>query len=213
MNKITYLYIKTHNITGLKYFGKTIKDPFEYIGSGKYWNNHLKKHGNNVSTKIVASFTAEHREEMIEFALFFSDYFDIVKSNEWANLVEENGLAGGNTSKYRKNIKKVWVSNGVNEFQINKNIHIVLNKNWYFGRAKPFLNIEYKNRRCHMLGKKGKLCPHYGKKYSDYTKNLIRQSQIGGKWINNGIERMKIFNWSEENFIMPEGWKFGMQIK
>lgn len=26
----TYLYIKTHNQTGLKYFGKTTKDPFKY---------------------------------------------------------------------------------------------------------------------------------------------------------------------------------------
>ena len=49
-NKVT-LYIATHNITGKKYFGKTVKWFTEedlqenYHGSGKYWNNHRNKHG------------------------------------------------------------------------------------------------------------------------------------------------------------------------
>ena len=35
----TWLYIKQHNITKLKYFGKTVrKDPIKYKGSGTYWN-------------------------------------------------------------------------------------------------------------------------------------------------------------------------------
>lgn len=95
MSQITHLYIKTHNITGLKYFGKTVKDPFKYNGSGKYWTRHIKIYGNNISTQIVASFEEDQREEMTEFALFFSDFFDIVNSNEWANLKPENGLDGG----------------------------------------------------------------------------------------------------------------------
>ena len=40
-----YLYVKTHNKTGLKYLGKTEQDPFVYLGSGKRWLNHLNKHG------------------------------------------------------------------------------------------------------------------------------------------------------------------------
>jgi hypothetical protein len=53
----TYLYIKTHNITGLKYFGKTTKkDPYSYIGSGEYWLSHLKIHGKNISTEIIGFF-------------------------------------------------------------------------------------------------------------------------------------------------------------
>ena len=36
--KPTYLYVKQHNKTGLKYFGKTTKkDPLKYKGSGLYW--------------------------------------------------------------------------------------------------------------------------------------------------------------------------------
>jgi hypothetical protein len=88
-----YLYIKTHNDTGLKYFGKTTKkDPHKYTGSGKYWRKHLKKHGPNYSTEIVATFDDE--ESCKEFALNFSKENDIVDSPNWANLQEENGLDG-----------------------------------------------------------------------------------------------------------------------
>lgn len=88
-----YLYIKTHIDTGLKYFGKTTKkDPHKYTGSGKYWKRHLKKNGSNYSTEIVATF--EDESSCQEFALNFSKKHNIVDSDEWANLQEENGLDG-----------------------------------------------------------------------------------------------------------------------
>lgn len=91
-----YLYIKTHNDTGIKYFGKTTKkDPHKYTGSGKYWKRHLKKHGSNYSTEIVATF--EDESSCQEFALNFSKKHNIVDSDEWANLQEENGLDGAPT--------------------------------------------------------------------------------------------------------------------
>jgi len=50
---IYYLYIKTHNITGLKYLGYTKrKDPYKYKGSGDYWTKHINKHGYDVTTEI-----------------------------------------------------------------------------------------------------------------------------------------------------------------
>lgn len=88
-----YLYVKTHNITGLKYFGKTTKsDPHKYAGSGVYWKRHLIKYGRNYSTEIIASFTDE--KECINFALQFSKENNIVESTDWANLQEENGVDG-----------------------------------------------------------------------------------------------------------------------
>jgi hypothetical protein len=88
-----YLYIKTHNKTGLKYFGKTTKkDPHKYTGSGTYWKRHLHKHGADYTTQIVSQFDDESLCE--EFALKFSKEHDIVNSNEWANLQEENGITG-----------------------------------------------------------------------------------------------------------------------
>lgn len=93
MFKPTYLYIKTHNITGLKYFGKTTaKDPYKYKGSGTRWKRHLNKHGNDVSTEIIGYYTI--KEECLDAAINFSKENNIVKSKEWANLKEES-LDGG----------------------------------------------------------------------------------------------------------------------
>jgi hypothetical protein len=87
------LYVKTHNRTGLKYFGKTTKkDPYKYKGSGKYWSNHLKIYGNNVHTEIIGVF--ESVEDCTNFAINFSKLHNIVESTEWANLRMENGTDG-----------------------------------------------------------------------------------------------------------------------
>ena len=89
-----YLYLKTHKATGLKYLGKTIKDPFKYKGSGKIWRMHLSKHGYDVSTQILLA--TESEEELKETGLFFSNLWDVVESAEFANLCKEEGQ-GGNT--------------------------------------------------------------------------------------------------------------------
>lgn len=88
-----HLYIKTHNITGMKYFGKTTKsDPYSYKGSGKYWLKHIRKWGNDVSTEIYGTYN--NQEECTIAALEFSQKHNIVQSNTWANLQEENGIDG-----------------------------------------------------------------------------------------------------------------------
>lgn len=89
-----YLYVKTHNITGLKYLGKTKGDPFKYKGSGVKWTHHIRKHGYNVNTIILLA--TEDTNELKETGLFFSRLWNIVLSDEWANLTEEEGQ-GGNT--------------------------------------------------------------------------------------------------------------------
>lgn len=96
----TYLYIKQHAVTGLLYFGKTTrKDPIKYLGSGKYWQNHIDIHGtNHVVTLWHELFT--NRDECVNFALQFSKELNIVKSDSWANLIEENGINGGSRSEY-----------------------------------------------------------------------------------------------------------------
>lgn len=106
--KPTYLYIKTHK-TGLKYFGKTIKDPFVYKGSGVVWLRHIKKHGNDVSTEVLNNgLPFITPETLSEAALKFSKDNNIVKSTEWANLMDEDGLTGGDftqgysESEYKK---------------------------------------------------------------------------------------------------------------
>lgn len=93
--KPTRLYVKRHSVTGLRYFGKSIrKDIEKYKGSGTRWYNHIKKHGKeHVVTEWVSDWFYD-KEELVSFALSFSEIFDVVDSDEWANLIAENGLDG-----------------------------------------------------------------------------------------------------------------------
>jgi len=123
MFKPTYLYIKTHNKTGLKYFGKTTKDPHKYFGSGTRWLNHLSVHGKNVNTTILGYFT--DRADCLQTALDFSNKNNIVESPEWANLRIES-LDGGDTSNTEnfqnwiprliiENKKRKWWNDGITQ--------------------------------------------------------------------------------------------------
>jgi hypothetical protein len=92
MSRTIYLYVKTHNITGLKYLGKTVKNPFKYNGSGTYWLRHIQKHGNNVSTQIL--FETDDHIEFEKIGIYYSNLYNIVESEEWANMTIENGKGG-----------------------------------------------------------------------------------------------------------------------
>lgn len=88
------LLLKTHLKTGLKYLCKTIKEDYEsYKGSGKYWKCHLKKHGRKVSSELI--YESDDLEEFSKVCLFHSYELDIVDSKEFANLVVEDGMDGG----------------------------------------------------------------------------------------------------------------------
>ncbi|HRC95220.1 MAG TPA: hypothetical protein PK317_00325, partial [Coprothermobacter proteolyticus] len=94
--KPTFLYIKRHSKTGLLYFGKTSKNPETYLGSGKHWKRHFKKHGKEfVETLWYCLFVDE--ESLVLFANEFSVQHNIVESVLWANLIPENGINGGST--------------------------------------------------------------------------------------------------------------------
>jgi hypothetical protein len=98
--KPTWLYVKQHSVTGLKYFGKTTsKDPHRYNGSGRYWLRHLKVHGKNITTVWCQLFF--DKSELIEYAKNFSIKNNIVESKEWANLIPEAGYEDGGGIKGR----------------------------------------------------------------------------------------------------------------
>jgi hypothetical protein len=100
--KPTYLCIKTHTVTGLKYFCKTTKNDYHsYPGSGIYWRRHLKEHGWSFTTELLGFYI--NKEECNAEATKFSIDNDIVKAVRsdgkkiWANAIIENGLDGGAT--------------------------------------------------------------------------------------------------------------------
>jgi hypothetical protein len=61
----TFLLIKEHLDTGLKYLCKHVASSFfecqKYKGSGTYWKRHLKKHGTNIKTTCL--FVTEDEKE------------------------------------------------------------------------------------------------------------------------------------------------------
>lgn len=96
-----YLYAKRHCETGMRYFGKTKRDPYTYNGSGTYWLRHLKLHGKNIETTWVHAYDDE--TTLKAEAEFFSKVYNIVESNEWANLTIETGLDGNHDQAGSKN--------------------------------------------------------------------------------------------------------------
>lgn len=88
-----YLYKKTHCITGLQYLGKTTaKDPHSYSGSGKYWKAHLNKHGFIYDTEILRECATN--DEVKHWGEFYSVLWNVVESEDWANLKVESGDGG-----------------------------------------------------------------------------------------------------------------------
>lgn len=88
-----YLYLKTHRETGLKYLGQTKRDPHKYKGSGKYWKQHVKKHGDNIDTLILQE--CSNMNVLKEAGMLYSRLWDVENNPEFANLKPENGDGGG----------------------------------------------------------------------------------------------------------------------
>lgn len=92
------LYIATHNTTKKKYFGKTTRYLTEealqknYHGSGVMWVEHLKDFGDDVSMKLLGVYSID---TVSAIAIKFSNDNNIVASNDWLNMVIEDGLYGG----------------------------------------------------------------------------------------------------------------------
>ena len=172
--KPTYLYIKQHSITGLKYFGKTTKDPYTYKGSGVYWNDHIKKNGKE---HIVTLWVSElfHDTSIVDYALQLSEENNIVKSKGWANQKPENGLDGGGDGSSIKN------NPGYSTFK-----NILTNENKKLNINDPLvLSGEYvgiNKGKTSSVETRAKLSAvHKGKKRSEETKTKISTSIKGKK--------------------------------
>jgi hypothetical protein len=146
--KQTRLYIKRHKVTGLMYFGKTVKEDINsYKGSGKHWKSHIKEHGVDLVETIWVSDPFINKNDIIEFATLFSELFDIVNSSQWANLTVENGIDGGDSGVYPH-----WLIGHIDSEQTKKK------------RSESLKGINNG-----MYGKTGELNPFYGKSHSQET--------------------------------------------
>ena len=91
-----YLYIKTHQTTGLKYLGYTTHDPYTYSGSGIDWKTHCQIYGKNlVNTEIILE--TNDWEELTSTGRYYSNLWKITTAMDdfgnkiWANRIIESG--------------------------------------------------------------------------------------------------------------------------
>jgi len=164
--KPTYLMIKQHEITGLKYLCKTItKYPNQYKGSGKYWKSHLKQHGSQYVKTIWYKLYTDI-DELVSIALTLSELYDIVESDSWANLTPENGLDGidaktasitaistNNTrlkngthlflnNEFQRNLTLTRINNNTHNFQTEQHKIDVTNNNYKLSARPEYLELK-----------------------------------------------------------------------
>ncbi len=173
--KNIYLYLKIHNETGLKYLGKTnSKNPYKYKGSGLYWKNHIQKHGYNVTTIIL--FISTNIEKIQKIGLFYSSFWNIVESKEFANLEPENGIGGvsEHTETTKQKIQKARKKQIITRKHKN-NISKGLKK---FNEGKIHFNLGRKQTPEEIQMRKiinsGENNPMFGKTHSEKTKNKMK---------------------------------------
>lgn len=180
-----YLYIKTHNITGLKYLGKTVQNPYVYKGSGKRWLAHIKKHGNDVSTEVIGSF--ETMEEFRKASIPLSEFLNIVDSDQWANFRYETG-DGGDTSKYidyskinrgkGRTYEEIYGIEKASELKKLRSINLSKTRK---GKSYEEIYGEIEGKRMRNLRSEQQKIIQSGVSHSDITKDKIRQKATGRK--------------------------------
>lgn len=153
-----YIYVKTHNKTGLKYLGQTSSnDPHKYYGSGKYWKRHLTKHGFDYTTEILKE--CINKDEVKFWGEYYSNLWNVVYDPGWANLKKETG-DGGQTRTWNKGKTYRYWTNG---------------------------EITVANEKCPGKGWTPKVSPLKGKPLKNKSKEAkSRSGHKGTSWWNNG---------------------------
>lgn len=199
-----YLYLKESPL-GLKYLGKTEKDPMTYMGSGLHWKRHIAKYGfthRDVKTTIL--FETNDNALLKERGQYYSKLWDVVNNENFANLMNENG-DGGDTSmceNFKKNLKIFrgdahWTRNMTDEQRKALSDRVI-------GERNPAKRDDVKEKiRVKAIGKKasletkrkmsearsGEKNAFYGKNHSDTIKSTMKEKAKGRYTLNWYIER------------------------
>jgi hypothetical protein len=219
-----YLYVKTHNKTGLKYLGQTkTKDPHKYSGSGKYWKLHLKKHGADFSTEIIKE--CRTKKEIKQWGEFYSSLWDVVNDPSWANLKPESGDGGwGKRVNYSHSIEtrnkigdsRRGVPNPKNSIprteeqkehlrKLNTGKSVppdIVEKIKQTKKENPFKHSQQTKQKM----KKPKSDEHKANMKDGWHEKRKDYKKI---WITNGINDMLV----DKKSIVPDGWTKGRLVK
>lgn len=115
--------LKQHKVTGKKYLcyhNGTVDSCYKYTGSGTYWQNHIRKHGKKISTIILVE--TDDKEKIKIEGLRYSDLWNVVESDEFANLVREDGSGGHEAMQAQdvrrraaESLKRTWKDDSKNK--------------------------------------------------------------------------------------------------
>jgi len=197
------LYVKCQPKNGVQYFGKTISENVcSYSGSGVVWKDIHKKYNiKDVETMIVGEFD-ENDPMLVEYALGFSAANNIVESNEWANLMVENGLDGGPRNFGNKHAKGYKHTNEAKEKITNAGKRpcsdITKDK---IGKANKgnFHSDETKK----LISKRS------GKPHTELEKMKISKAQKGRKAMKDLVGKRRWISKGEVDFKLEEGYTLG----
>ena len=205
MFRPTYLYVKTHTVTGKKYFGKTVENPVTYRGSGIHWKRHVKVHGrSHVVTEVLGLFTDSIWCTL--YALEFSFLNDIVASSVWLNLKDENGIDGGwahiNTDREKMLLKNAEAGKKAQRLHPNLCRDNFVNVDHRAAGKKTAETIKrrYGEDYYKLLG------PSYER--TDEIKQKWSVKQTGMKMINNGVRNTFVKQDKLETYF-AQGWTLG----
>lgn len=225
MSDTITLYVKTHNKTGLKYFGKTTKLNVEaYKGSGTYWKKHIIQYGYDVTTEIIGTFN--DYDACKKAAIDFSIANNICASDAWANITNEYltgtweyiNTAGLNLEenwtdksikKHREGSLRGASKGGLSARDMGVGVHGLTKEERMLSAEKGRVAIKEKYgvdsifsiiNKDPVLNAKKKLifkeiAHQQGEKNSNY----------GNMWITDGIESKRI----NKNIEIPTGWRKG----
>jgi hypothetical protein len=205
----TFLYIKQHNITGKLYFGKTTKNPEKYLGSGLHWVRHINKHGKEHVVNLWYCLFLD-KTECVALAINFSKQNSIIESNDWLNLIAENGLdGGGDGSHFRgKSQSAQHVKSRISNMQDTKRRNP--KPGWSRGMKGVIKQSKEtcKRKSEYMLRNN----PFRGKHHSIEQKRRWREQKLGKVGKNKNY--VGITNGARQKFIpidsiIPDGWYIG----
>lgn len=205
---IYYLYVKTHNKTGLKYLGYTAsQDPHKYPGSGKYWRYHLEKHGYDYTTTILKE--CQHPAMIKFWGEHYSDFWNVVESDEWANLKPESGDGGASPVVWNKGKKIGYTWTNGQDFVIQFDCP---GPDWVRGsptKGRLYANksVEAKSRSGHKgtaWWNNGTECKRSESQPGlDWIKGFINPStgSKGMHWWNNGEKSIMAFECPDSGWV------------
>lgn len=218
-----YLYVKTHNKTGLKYLGQTTsKDPYKYTGSGLYWKLHLKKHGKDITTVILKECLT--KREVRYWGEYYNDLWNVVESDDWANLKEETGDGGSikginlgrkHSKEIRKKISESKKGKPINRTHpVSEETKRKLSKIFKGTKRKRSSVIKQMETRTkngtrwHTEETKRKMRKPKSEQARENMRKANHPGSKGGCWITNG----KTTKFSK-NSEVPKGWWKGRIVK